>query len=88
MKPPPCVVDRWAGGSFPRGPKGSFAVSWPRQLGHYIRMNIIAIVFIRNLNLLVVTGYEAMGPEQGGSSVRATACHMEEAKIFWKHEVG
>ena len=33
MKPPPCVVDRWAGGSLTRRPKGPFAVSWPRQLG-------------------------------------------------------
>ena len=30
---PPCVVDRWAGGSLTRRPKGPFAVSWPRQLG-------------------------------------------------------
>ena len=27
------VVDRWAGGSLTRRPKGPFAVSWPRQLG-------------------------------------------------------
>ena len=33
VKPPPCVVDRWAGGSLTRRPKGPFAVSWPRQLG-------------------------------------------------------
>ena len=33
VKPPPCVVDRWAGGSLTRRPKGTFAVSWTRQLG-------------------------------------------------------
>ena len=33
MKPPLCVVDKWAGGSLTRRPKGPFAVSWPRQLG-------------------------------------------------------
>ena len=27
VKPPPCVVDRWAGGSLTRRPKGPFAVS-------------------------------------------------------------
>ena len=30
---PPCVVDRWTGGSLTRKPKGSFTVSWPWQLG-------------------------------------------------------
>ena len=40
MSPPPCVVDRWAGGSLTRRPKGPFAVSWPRQLGEY---NVITI---------------------------------------------
>ena len=33
MKPPPCVVDRWAGGSLTRRPKRPFVVSWLRQLG-------------------------------------------------------
>ena len=33
VKPPPCVVNRWAGGSLTRRLKGPFAVSWPRQLG-------------------------------------------------------
>ena len=33
VKPPPCVVDRSAGGSLTRRPKGPFAVSWPRQFG-------------------------------------------------------
>ena len=33
MKPPSCVIDRWAGDSLTRRPKGPFAVSWPRQLG-------------------------------------------------------
>ena len=28
-----CEVDRWAGDSLARRPKGSLAVSWPRQLG-------------------------------------------------------
>ena len=36
MKPPPCVVDRWAIGSLNRRPKGPFAVSWPRQLGKVV----------------------------------------------------
>ena len=40
MKPPLCVVDRWAGGSLTRRPKGPFAVSWPRQLGEW---NVITI---------------------------------------------
>ena len=40
MKPPPCVVDRWAGGSLTRRPKGPFAVSWPRQLGE---QNVITL---------------------------------------------
>ena len=33
VKPPPCVVDRWAGGSLTRKPKCPFAGSWQRQLG-------------------------------------------------------
>ena len=28
VEPPPCVVDRWAGGSLTRRPKSPFAVSW------------------------------------------------------------
>ena len=32
VKPPPCVVDRWADGTLTRRPKGPFAVSWPKQL--------------------------------------------------------
>ena len=32
VKPPPCLVDRWAGGSLTQRSKGPFAVSWPRQL--------------------------------------------------------
>ena len=32
VKFPPCVVDRWAGGSLTRRWKGPFAVFWPRQL--------------------------------------------------------
>ena len=31
MKPPPCVLDRWAGGSLTRRPKRPFDVSRPRQ---------------------------------------------------------
>ena len=27
------VLDRWAGGSLTRRPKGPFAVTWPKQLG-------------------------------------------------------
>ena len=30
VKPSPCVVDWWAGGSLTRRPKGPYAVSWPR----------------------------------------------------------
>ena len=33
VKPPPCVVDRCAGGSLTRRPKGSLNVFWPSQLG-------------------------------------------------------
>ena len=32
VKPLSSVVDKWAGGSLTRRPKGPFAVSWPRQL--------------------------------------------------------
>ena len=32
VKPSPCVVEKWAGGSLTRRPKGPLAVSWPRQL--------------------------------------------------------
>ena len=32
VKPSPCVVYRWADGSLTRRPKGTFAVSLPRQL--------------------------------------------------------
>ena len=35
VKPPTCVVDRWAGGSLTQRPKGLFAVSWPMQLGEF-----------------------------------------------------
>ena len=45
MKPPPCVVDRWAGGSLTRRPKGPFAVSWLRQLGE---KNVIIDVKVNN----------------------------------------
>ena len=45
MKPPPCVVDRWAGGSLTRRPKSPFAVSWPRQLGE---SNVITITSAEN----------------------------------------
>ena len=44
MKPPPSVVDRLAGGSLTRRPKGPFAVSWPRQLGEK-NVIIITIAF-------------------------------------------
>ena len=47
MKPLPCVVDRWAGGSLTRRPKGPFAVSWPRQLGEY-NVNTITITIMIN----------------------------------------
>ena len=30
VKPSPCVVDRWVGGSLTRRQKDPFAVSWPR----------------------------------------------------------
>ena len=43
MKPPPCVVDMWAGGSLTRRSKGTFAVSWPRQLGEYIVITIVQL---------------------------------------------
>ena len=33
VKPPPCVVDKWIGGSLNRRPRGLFAVSRPRKLG-------------------------------------------------------
>ena len=33
VKPPSCVVDKWAGGSLIRRPKVPFAVPWPKQLG-------------------------------------------------------
>ena len=45
MKPPPCVADRWVGGSLTRRPKGSFAVSYPRKLGE---QNVITITILLN----------------------------------------
>ena len=49
MKPPLCVVDRWAGGSLTRRPKGPFAVSWPRQLG---KSNVITINYLATVPVL------------------------------------
>ena len=43
MKPPPCVVDQWAGGSLTRRLTVSFAVSWSRQLGDSIKLIMNAI---------------------------------------------
>ena len=34
VKPPPSVVNRWAGGSVTRIPKSLFAVSWPPGQGN------------------------------------------------------
>ena len=52
--PPPCVVDRWAGDSLTRRPKGPFALSWSRQLGeerwNYIINKIVEAT--KNKNLL------------------------------------
>ena len=39
MKTPQCVVDRWTRrGSLTRRLKGSFAVSWPKQLGNTTKL--------------------------------------------------
>ena len=45
MKPPRCVVDRWAGGSLTRRPKGPFDVSWPRQLGDQDVISWLQLLF-------------------------------------------
>ena len=43
VKPPPCLVDKLAGGSLTGKLKISFAVSWPRKLGKERHNYIIAI---------------------------------------------
>ena len=56
MKPPPCVVDRWAGGSLTRRPKGPFAVSWPRQLG--VKNVRTILTYVRSRLLLSIVAMD------------------------------
>ena len=82
VKPPPCVVDRWAGGSLTRKPKDPFAVSWPRQLPtwwikcNYCAFTIFTIQGIREKfcpglrsAVVRVKGVRGHQPKVGGTKI-------------------
>ena len=59
VKPQPCVVDRWAGGSWTRRPKGPSAVPWQGKFVNNMQIKIQSIKIFWGPNKKILQAYGA-----------------------------